>query len=143
MLVPGIASAHATSSAENRVWAFDLPEQIHVAGQRALTSELHQGCELAEYDSASGSPLAARGGDKVGEGIYEFTGQSGKKYVGQSGDVPRRIGEHARSGKLPDENPVSTTGVPGGKTAREIAEQQRIDALGGIGNLENKVNPIG
>ena len=62
LLAGGIASAHAASGAENRVWGFDLAEQIHVGGQRALTPELHQGYELAEYDSASGSLLAARGG---------------------------------------------------------------------------------
>ena len=64
LLAGGIASAHAASGAENRVWGFDLAEQIHVGGQRALTPELHQGYELAEYDSASGSLLAARGGLK-------------------------------------------------------------------------------
>ena len=62
LLVPGIASASAVSSAENRVWAFDLAEQIHVGESASLTLELHQGYELAEYDSASGSLLAARGG---------------------------------------------------------------------------------
>jgi hypothetical protein len=38
---------------------------------------------------------------------------------------------------------VTTRHVPGGKTAREIVEQRRIDELGGIEKLENKVNPIG
>lgn len=34
--------------------------------------------------------------------------------------------------------------VTGGKTAREIAEQQKIDKLGGIGDLLlNQRNPIG
>jgi len=61
LLVPGIASAHATSSAGNRVWAFDLAEQVHVAGQRALTPELHRGCEPTYDQLASDSLLAARG----------------------------------------------------------------------------------
>ncbi|HHK42403.1 MAG TPA: DUF4258 domain-containing protein [Planctomycetaceae bacterium] len=65
LLVPGIASAHSAVGAENRVWAFDLQGQVHVAGQRALTLDLHEGCELAEYDSASGSLLAAKGGALV------------------------------------------------------------------------------
>ena len=64
LLVPGTASAHSATGAENRVWAFDLAEQVHVAGQQALTSDSHQGCEIAEYDSASDSLLAARGGGK-------------------------------------------------------------------------------
>jgi len=38
---------------------------------------------------------------------------------------------------------VNTTEVLGGKTAREIAEQLRINSLGGVRNLENIRNPIG
>lgn len=94
--------------------------------------------------AAAGASRVARNGAVV-EGIYEFTAKSGKKYVGQSGNIPRRLAEHVRSGKLcPSEVPnVTRKHVPGGKTAREIAEQQRIDDLGGIENLENKRNPIG
>jgi hypothetical protein len=33
--------------------------------------------------------------------------------------------------------------VSGGKTAREFAEQQKIDDFDGIGGLLNKRNPIG
>ena len=65
LLVPGTASAHSAAGAENRVWASDLAEQVHVAGQHALTLDLHQGYELAEYDSASGSLLAPRGGARA------------------------------------------------------------------------------
>src|SRR5438477_243641 len=70
---------------------------------------------------------------------------SGKTYVGQSGDIARRIGEHLVSGKLLPEglDAVRTTEVLGGKTAREIAEQLRINELGGIKNLENVRNAIG
>jgi RHS repeat-associated protein len=89
--------------------------------------------------------LAATPGAVATEGIYEFTGRTGRTYVGQSGNIPRRTAQHSRSGKLPPGNEPSTAEVLGGKTAREIAEQQRIDELGGIagGNLENQVNPIG
>jgi len=96
--------------------------------------------------SAGGAGRIARRGEaEVVEGIYEFTAKSGKKYVGQSGNIPRRLAEHVRDGRLcPTELPnVARKHVPGGKTAREIAEQQRIDDLGGIKNLENKRNPIG
>ena len=79
----------------------------------------------------------------VKEGIYEFTSATGRRYVGQSGNIARRLKDHARSGKLPDGAEVLTRHVPGGKTAREIAEQRRIDELGGIENLENRINPIG
>jgi hypothetical protein len=79
----------------------------------------------------------------VKEGIYDFQAASGKTYVGQSSNIPRRLTQHLRSGKLPAGNPVTFKEVLGGKTAREIAEQTRINELGGIKNLENKVNPIG
>jgi RHS repeat-associated protein len=79
------------------------------------------------------------------EGIYEFTAASGKTYVGQSKNIVRRIEQHLKSGKLlPKDLPsVKITPVSGGKTAREIAEQLRINELGGVGNLENIRNPIG
>ena len=38
---------------------------------------------------------------------------------------------------------VTKTEVTGGKTSREIQEQRRINSLGGVRNLENKINPIG
>jgi hypothetical protein len=88
LLVPGIASAHSAAGAENRVWAFDLSEQVHVAGAATLTPELHQGCGLAEYDSASGSLLAARGGLRIADG------QFGKK-----------LGKHAADFGLDPSNP--------------------------------------
>lgn len=79
------------------------------------------------------------------EGIYEFTAASGKTYVGQSGDIAARIDQHLASGKLlqKDLSTLRTTEVLGGKTAREVAEQLRINQLGGIENLENIRNPIG
>jgi len=81
----------------------------------------------------------------VKEGIYEFTSTSGKTYVGQSGDIDRRLLEHIRADKVTEAEAARAVRqeVMGGKTAREIAEQRRIDELGGIRNLENKVNPIG
>lgn len=82
------------------------------------------------------------------EGIYQFTAASGKTYVGQSVNIPTRLAQHIASGKLIKGTPVKTYEVLGGKTAREIAEQMRIKALGGIHQkgikvLENYRNPIG
>ena len=86
-------------------------------------------------------------GDIPKEGIYEFPDAKnpGKNYVGQSGNIPRRLKQHERSGKLdPNEEP-KTEEVKGGKTQREIAEQNKIDDKGGIdgGKVSNKRNPIG
>jgi RHS repeat-associated protein len=84
------------------------------------------------------------------EGIYEFTDatQKGKTYVGQSGDVAGRLQQHVHSGKLAPGTTVNVTGVPGGKTAREVAEQKRINQLGGTANrpgsqTSNQRNPVG
>jgi non-ribosomal peptide synthetase component E (peptide arylation enzyme) len=81
----------------------------------------------------------------VREGIYEFAASSGKTYVGQSANVPARIAQHIKSGKMlaEDIGTLKTTQVGGGRIAREIAEQARIDRLGGIENLENVRNVIG
>jgi RHS repeat-associated protein len=92
--------------------------------------------------------LAARGAATRGlvkEGIYQFTATSGRVYVGQSGNITNRIRQHVAAGRLApkDATSVSRTEVLGGKTVREVAEQRRINELGGISNLENKVNPIG
>ncbi len=78
------------------------------------------------------------------EGIYEFTSVTGETYVGQSGSIPARLARHLATGKLTPEEigSVRTTVVAGGKLVREIAEQMRIDELGGIANLANKVNPV-
>ncbi len=86
---------------------------------------------------------ANRGSRIASEGIYEFTAASGKTYVGQSGNIAERLVQHTASGKLPTGGAVNTTEVLGGKTAREIAEQLRINNLGGVRNLENIRNPIG
>ncbi len=99
---------------------------------------------------AAASIISGAGKTLANEGIYEFISASGKKYVGQSGDIALRIEQHMASGKLllKDKGTLKITEVLGGKTAREIAEQMKINNLGGlfkdgIKNLENIRNPIG
>lgn len=93
--------------------------------------------------------LAGKSNKKqVVEGIYEFTAASGLTYVGQSSNIAARLEQHIASGKLLPNTPVKTTEVLGGKTNREVAEQLRINSLGGIYQngvkvLENVRNPIG
>lgn len=66
----------------------------------------------------------------VKEGIYEFMDTSGKKYVGQSNDIPRRLQEHVDSGKLDPNANVDFTPMPGSdQTQREIAEHRRLQEL--------------
>ena len=82
----------------------------------------------------------------VTAGIYEFAEGEGT-YVGQSGNIPSRLSRHISDGRVSPDGAAAAkrTYVPGGKTAREIAEQRRIDDLGGVngGRVTNKVNPIG
>ncbi len=87
---------------------------------------------------------AVKAADEVDEGIYIVRGAGGD-YVGQSGSIARRFEQHVRSGKFTGEEvgAAERIHVPGGKTQREVAEQLKIDELGGIGNLLNRVNPIG
>ncbi|MGY8773177.1 RHS repeat-associated core domain-containing protein [Spongiibacter tropicus] len=83
------------------------------------------------------------------EGIYEFVDTSGKKYCGQSCNIPRRLKEHIQSGKLAPNESVITKEVLGGKTAREVAETKRLlELTGGVpvrfsDKVSNKVSPIG
>jgi RHS repeat-associated protein len=85
------------------------------------------------------------GGKAIQEGIYIVGTKSEKKYVGQSGRIGERLIDHVRGGKITSGGAkgAKVIEVQGGKTAREIAEQQMIDQLGGVKNLDNIRNPIG
>ncbi len=82
------------------------------------------------------------------EGVYEFIAASGKKYIGQSKDLYRRIMTHLRKGKLDpgDIGSIKTKEMPGSSTIeRKIVEQGKIDKGGGpqpMGPLENQRNSI-
>jgi RHS repeat-associated protein len=84
------------------------------------------------------------------EGIYEFPDQKAGSipYVGQSGDLPSRLGQHEAAGRLKPGTEV-TTEVSGGKTAREVAEHKRIQELTGgqkaknSPSVSNKRDPVG
>jgi RHS repeat-associated protein len=117
--------------------------RIGIAGGAAVALTGYAGGGIV--GEAAGSLLSISGRAVANEGIYEFTAASGKRYVGQSGDIATRIEQHLASGKLlpGDVASVQTTEVLGGKIAREVAEQVRINGLGGIQNLENLRNPIG
>lgn len=103
---------------------------------------------VAEANQALASVAKIPGG-KVTEGIYEFTDTAGRKYCGQSCDIPRRLQQHIKKGKLDAGQSVSTKEVLGGKTAREIAEHRRIQEITGgeparlSNKVSNKVDPIG
>lgn len=79
-------------------------------------------------------------------GIYVVNSSNGV-YVGQSGNITRRLAEHVNSGKFTqaEVDTAARQGVTGGKTQREIAEQLMLDQIGRVGDVGilNRVNPIG
>lgn len=114
---------------------------VSVLGVIPFAAVLTKGVKAARV--AEETFIAGKEVPTIVEGVYEFIGKSGKKYVGQTGRGGARFAEHIADKKLVAGTSVTITEVLGGKTQREIAEQLRIDALGGVGNLENKRNPIG
>ena len=88
---------------------------------------------------------ALRRGAEISEGIYVAKTVSNAKYVGQSGNIEGRLAQHVANGKITEKaaQAAQKFEILGGKTAREVAEQRIINGLGGVGNLGNKVNPIG
>jgi RHS repeat-associated protein len=122
-------------------------DALIMAGTAGLGEALAGGAEgaaAAEEALAAEEEIVAEE-EMAQEGIYEFTASSGKTYVGQSGNIPVRIQQHLRSGKLLEEDlsTLRSQEVLEGKTEREIAEQLRINELGGVKNLENIRNAIG
>ena len=105
-----------------------------------------------KVDNASSVVRAASGKGKmtvpVKEGIYEFADESGKTYVGQSGDIQKRLQQHMGSGKLPEGTNVTLKGVRGGKTKRELAESDRLTEIVGkeevskSTKVSNQRNPV-
>jgi len=119
-----------------------------LSGQKALKKGALEFRNFRRVDNAGGQ--ATKGtGQNVKEGIYEFTDTAGKKYCGQSCNIPSRLKQHVNSGKLDANQSVTTTEVLGGKTAREISEHRRIQEItGGVparfsDKVSNKVDPIG
>jgi RHS repeat-associated protein len=118
---------------------------IYYAAKGASASTA--GAEVGPRGAASGT-TAAENASK--QGVYEFADakQPGKTYVGQSSNMPGRLAQHEASGKRAPGSPASTAAVQGGKTAREVAEQRRINQLGGTRSVpgsrtSNLRNPIG
>jgi len=79
-------------------------------------------------------------------GVYEITTKSGKKYIGQSKDIGKRLKQHNKSGKFGSDPiaDVKVTEVKGtDRVDREVFEQRKLNDAGGIDNTLNERNPIG
>jgi RHS repeat-associated protein len=103
---------------------------------------------LAVKEGAALLKNAGKEGNTIKEGIYSFR-EGDATYVGQSGNIPKRLATHEATGKKALDAEATITEVTGGKTAREIAEHQKIQKItGGVPAREspkvtNQRDPIG
>jgi len=83
----------------------------------------------------------------LNRGVYDVnkTKDDDKPYIGQSGDINRRLEQHVDKGKnsKKEADRAKRTEVKGDKFDREIEEQRQLDARGGKENTANEVNPVG
>jgi RHS repeat-associated protein len=103
------------------------------------------GFEAGKVAGYGGLLVPGLGEEEVAtEGIYVIEGAEGT-YVGQSGEIATRLAQHVASGRFTqaEVDAAMRISVSGGRVAREVAEQQMIDSLGGIKGLLNLRNPIG
>ena len=92
--------------------------------------------------------VAEKGLPKAGR--YEFPDKAAgnRPYVGQSGNIPKRLAKHERDGRYAP-GTATTTEVAGGRTAREISEHLRIrEITGGVparqsNAVSNQIDPVG
>jgi hypothetical protein len=140
-------SGHGEGAAETRTES---------SSARGASAEAGLAREAVSVEAGAAEGAAARAGSGSSsagvtrEGIYQFADAKagGKPYVGQSGDVPTRLDQHAAAGRHTT-GEATVTPVSGGKTAREVAEHRQIQKLtGGVParkspNVANKVDPIG
>ena len=115
-----------------------------LTGDPELALELDAEEALAVEAAAAAEAVTAE--EVANEGVYVIRATRGT-YVGQSGDITARFSQHLieNGGRFTQAelDAAERVAVTGGKTAREIAEQQKIDELGGVDALMNIRNPIG
>ena len=116
-----------------------------LAGIGAAASIIPVGLEAKEGAAVL---KAGKEAGAVKEGIYSFK-EGEATYIGQSGDLAKRLRAHELSGKKAPGVEATITEVSGGKTAREIAEHKQIqETTGGVpasqsSKVTNQRDPIG
>ncbi|MFA5292200.1 MAG: LamG-like jellyroll fold domain-containing protein [Phycisphaerae bacterium] len=127
----------------------DLVNAVIYGARGQITNAAVAGIAIMPYvgDTAKAGKYGTKGAKAtkaVKEGIYEFTSKSGKPYVGQSKRLLTRIKEHLMKKLKPSQiDNVKVKPMPGSTSLeRRIAEQTRINKLGGVDKLENIRNPI-
>ena len=120
-----------------------VPAQPYANGGESAAVRSAQFSRRVANDNLTAPPLTK-------EGIYEFPDQvaNGRPYVGQSGNIPDRLAQHAAAGRL-TQGTEAVTEVIGGKTPREIAEHSRIQEITGgqkagtSPSVSNQRDPVG
>lgn len=127
------------------ITTYAYPERfVHGAGATAMIS---RDVVLADGHLLPVPASQVAGKAVPNEGIYVIRNAAGEVYVGQSGNITSRLGQHVSTGKFTqaEVDAAEHIEVLGGKTAREIQEQLKLDSFGGkkASNVLNEVNPIG
>ena len=128
------------------------PQQPTTAPQPAAPTQAPKPSPQPQQPTTAPQPAAPKSATPIPkEGVYEFPdAKAGNKpYVGQSGNIPKRLQQHQKAGRLDPKVKPDVKEVPGGKTSREITEHKQIqERTGGVPAREspdvaNKVDPIG
>ena len=128
-----------------RAYTYDHPERhvyTNIATLSGQAPPATVGQLVRKGDFVSGFVVAAKA--VANTGIYVVPTAKGA-YVGQSGNITGRLARHVSDKKFTqvEADAAERLAVGGGKTQREVAEQLKVDEMGGIDNLLNRVNPIG
>lgn len=145
LLSAGTASAATLPEVETRVGASTPVTAYTVGVHECITAGQRWGHAPPQGETMAGCGVAAKA--VPNEGIYVIRNAADEVYVGQSGNITSRLGQHVSTGKFTqaEVDAAERFEVLGGKTAREIQEQLKLDSFGGrdASGVLNKVNPIG
>ena len=133
------ASAAVAAQAENRASGSGTdPGQRLSTGTRLSAEAIRENAALAD-NFASDSPVAAKGT------IYKVPGsatRSGKPYIGRHNKPEPQKTRRSNDGRDRTQAEVVDEYDPSKPMEGRIKEQGKIDAEGGIENLDNKRNEI-
>ena len=145
LLGAGTASATTAPVLETRVGASTPATAYTVGVHESVSAGQRWGNAPPQAETVVGRGVAAKA--VPNEGIYVIRNAADEVYVGQSGNITSRLGQHVSTGKFTqaEVDAAERFEVLGGKTAREIQEQLKLDSFGGrdASGVLNKVNPIG
>jgi RHS repeat-associated protein len=138
VVLPALAAATAATVAATEAAPAAVVETATAGGAAGSGGKVPPECRDTNYGGLPAEDPNAE------SGIYVVSTPEGD-YVGQAGDITKRLGQHVAKDKFTQEqvDAARRFSVPGTKLDREIAEQTMIDVLGGKRTLLNNRNPIG